>query len=148
VNPISKSKTTLCSFPAIARLQRIEAQQPQPGFGARPVRGAGQEVQPAAGAEYPVALDHLAFEHVHVLARGMLVDVRPLAARRHLDDPRAHAARGRQVAAEAARPDLDPRNIVDGHRQHPAGHRGHRACPGGSQAAARRAGLRSHVGKA
>src|SRR5690606_7118183 len=51
-------KCPATSHSAVARLHRIEAQQPQPRPGARPMRGSGQEMQPGAGGEAPVALDH------------------------------------------------------------------------------------------
>src|SRR3546814_5371540 len=80
VNSISKSNTARYCGSTIGVLHRIEAQQPQPRLGARPVRGARQEVSPAAGGEAAVALDHLAPEHVHVLARRVFVAAGPFAA--------------------------------------------------------------------
>src|SRR3546814_16629078 len=74
-------------------------------------------MQVAAGWIMLFALDHLALEHVHVLAGRVRVDVWPAAAGRHLPDPRAHAGGAGQVAATATGADLDRRDVRGDPRQ-------------------------------
>src|SRR3546814_12134992 len=105
-------------------------------------------MQVAAGWIMLFALDHLALEHVHVLAGRVRVDVWPAAAGRHLHDPRAHAGGAGQVAATATGADLDRRDVRGDQRQHFTGDRGHRACTDGSSPAACRTARISTPGNA
>src|SRR3546814_19213978 len=104
-------------------------------------------MQVAAGWIMLFALDHLALEHVHVLAGRVRVDVWPAAAGRHLHDPRAPAGGAGQVAATATGADLDRRAVRGDQSQPVTGARGHRACTTGPSAAPCRTAPRSSPGK-
>jgi hypothetical protein len=67
------------------------------------VAAAGAKVQEKPWTDTPLSLDHLAADHQHLFTISVvLIDMRPLRTRRHIDHPDAQSARIGKVAAEAS----------------------------------------------
>jgi hypothetical protein len=90
------------------RSQEIEPDKPHARFRPRLVLAVGIEMKISTDTEPLVALNDFPIQNEDVLtAIAMMVDVRPLAAGRHFDNPCADAGTRGQIATSAPRADND-----------------------------------------
>jgi hypothetical protein len=87
---------------ARARSQEVETDEPHACLRPRLVLAVGIEMKVGADAEPLVALNNFSIENEDVLAPTlMMVNMGPLAAGRHFDDPSADSGARGQIATNA-----------------------------------------------